>query len=46
MFNGDSIICDLQEAVDKESGQDKHTLQTIHTKLTMINLKWMLQVCY
>ena len=21
MFNGDSIICDLQEAVDKESGQ-------------------------
>ena len=21
MFNGDSVICDLQEAVDKESGQ-------------------------
>ena len=21
MFNGDSVICDLQEAVDKDSGQ-------------------------
>ena len=38
MFSGDTIICDLQEAVDKKLVQDRHTSQTIHTKLNTINL--------
>ena len=43
MFNGDSIICDLQEAVDKETGARQAYIANYHTKLNTINLRWTRQ---
>ena len=43
MFNGDTLICDLQEAVDKESGARQAYIANSHTKLNTINLNLMLQ---
>ena len=33
MFNGDSVICDLQEAVDKESGQRQANIMNFPYKV-------------
>ena len=37
MFNGDNVICDLQEAVDKETGQRQAYIMTIPYKVWIID---------